>query len=574
MDCLQRPGADEWTNRQSGPPIFKHHASASMPSQQMPSLKSDISLSSLKQLKLPSGSPSFLTGNISFKRRRTVAVGVDVQPGYIAAARAHKNGGLVVEEASAVSLPADTVREGEVLNVEALAGALRELFANTELDKHVRLGVANQRTVMRTVLVPPQLDAKELDAAVRFQAEDQVPMPLAGAVIDYRPLAVVDTPEGARQRVLVVAAQRDMIDKLLAAVKGAGLHPESVDLSAFALIRSLYRPIMGDGDGAGDGSEPALVLHLNVGGLTNMAIAEAASCRFTRVLGRGLEAIAGEVAERRAVPIDQARELLRHVNLSSLAAETHAALGVLGTPGTQSAEAVAAQMEQARVEAAEAPPFEQPAAQAAPPESAPPVDPGEHERPTLTVVGADAPAGPPAAEPLEPNTGFASENEGATMGVAPVEPAAPDAAGAQIAQAPEPFDGTPAEPTAPADTAAGGAAVEPAIPAPADPVPAPALSSQEDLSDVRLVLESGVRGIASEVRNSLDFYQAQENGPSVSFVLLSGPALDIPGFGEMLEQNLGVPVKAEAIVTTPTSVLHGISAQYLAIAAGLAVEEV
>lgn len=559
-----------------------------MPSQQMPSLKSDISLSSLKQLKLPSGSPSFLTGNISFKRRRTIAVGVDVQPGYIAAARAHANGGLVVDEASAVSLPADTVREGEVLNVEGLAGALRELFANTELDKHVRLGVANQRTVMRTVLVPPQLDAKELAAAVRFQAEDQMPMPLASAVIDYRPLAVVDTPEGARQRVLVVAAQRDMIDKLLAAVKGAGLHPESVDLSAFALIRSLYRPIMAAAaNGGGEDTEPGRVLHLNVGGLTNMAIAEGASCNFTRVLGRGLEAIAGEVAERRAIPIDQARELLRQVNLSSLAGEQHATLGMLGGPEAHSAEAVAAQMEQARAETAEAPSFDQPAAEAAPPaEPALPGDAGEHERPTLTVVGGgeggeapETPAGPPPVEPLEPDTSFAggAQSEGATMGVAPVEPATPDVGGAQIAQAGEPFaTGAPSEGAAPEEAFASEAAAEPAIPAqpPADPAPAPAPAAREDVSDVRVVLEAGVRGIASEVRNSLDFYQAQENGQPVSTVLLSGPALDIPGFGEMLEQNLGVPVQAETIATTPASVLHGISAQYLAIAAGLAVEEV
>jgi len=499
-----------------------------MPSQQMPSLKSDIGLSSHKRLKLPSGSPSFLTGSISFKRRRTVAVGVDVQPGYIAAARAHANGGLVVEEASAVSLPADTVREGEVLNVEGLAGALRELFANTDLDKHVRLGVANQRTVMRTVLVPPQLDSKELNAAVRFQAEDQVPMPLASAVIDYRPLAVVDTPEGARQRVLVVAAQRDMIDKLLAAVKEAGLHPDSVDLSAFALIRSLYRPIMAAGEnGAGENGGPARVLHLNVGGLTNMAIAEGASCNFTRVLGRGLEAIAGEVAERRAVPIDQARELLRHVNLSSLGNEQHSSLGMLGGPEAQSAEAVAAQMEQARAEA-EAPAVD-------PPPPAP-----EHDRPTLTVVGGDDEVAPEA-----PQSGVSTIGSGADpsvvqvgadgpVGPPPAEPlqseqaVAPNVAGAEIAQ-PDP-QASPAQP-------------------PADPVPAPAAPAREDVSDVRVVLEAGVRGIASEVRN-------------------------IPGFGEMLEQNLGVPVQAETIVTTPASVLHGISAQYLAIAAGLAVEEI
>ncbi len=46
---------------------------------------------------------------------------------------------------------------------------------------------------------------KELEAAVRFQAQDELPMPLDQAVIDYQPLGVVETPDGPRQR---VAARR------------------------------------------------------------------------------------------------------------------------------------------------------------------------------------------------------------------------------------------------------------------------------------------------------------------------------------------------------------------------------
>ena len=93
---------------------------------------------------------------------------------------------------------------------------------------------------MRTLDLPPVSDRKELAAAVRFQAQDQVPMPLYNAVLDFHPLGIFDTPAGSRQRVVLVAAQRDMVERLLGAVRAAGLTPEGVDLSAFALIRSLY----------------------------------------------------------------------------------------------------------------------------------------------------------------------------------------------------------------------------------------------------------------------------------------------------------------------------------------------
>ncbi len=118
-------------------------------------------------------------------------------------------------------------------------------------------------------------------------------MPLSNAVLDFHALGIHDTPEGPRQQVVLVAAQRDMVQRLLAAVRDAGLRPEGIDLSAFALIRSLYRP---------DPEHAGRVLYLNVDGLTNMAIAEGTICRFTRVVGGGIEAMASELAERRGDP--------------------------------------------------------------------------------------------------------------------------------------------------------------------------------------------------------------------------------------------------------------------------------
>jgi type IV pilus assembly protein PilM len=251
-------------------------------------------------------------------------VGLDIQPGFVAAVQARVNGTIVAEQAAAASLAADTMRDGEVADEETLADVLRELFADSGLGRRVRVGVANQRTVLRTLELPPVTDTKELAAAVAFQAQDQVPMPLGNAVLDFHPLGIVDTPGGPRQRVALVAAQRDMIERLLAAVRRAGLTPDGVDLSAFALIRSLYRP---------EGEEGARVLYLNVDGLTNLAIAEGKICRFTRVVGGGLEAMAVEIAERRGIALTEARGLIGAVDLTGPAPEQRPPV-VAPEPGT------------------------------------------------------------------------------------------------------------------------------------------------------------------------------------------------------------------------------------------------
>ena len=194
-------------------------------------------------MQLPSRIPTpSIKLNMNIGRRSGAdVVGLDIQPGFVAAVKARVNGSILAEQAAALPLPADMVRDGEVIDQDALSEALRELFGESKMSKRVRVGVANQRTVLRTLELPPVTDPKELAAAVTFQAQDQVPMPLNNAVLDFHPLGIVDTPAGPRQRVVLVAAQRDMVERLLAAVRRAGLTPEGVDLSAFALIRSLYR---------------------------------------------------------------------------------------------------------------------------------------------------------------------------------------------------------------------------------------------------------------------------------------------------------------------------------------------
>ena len=590
-----------------------------MPPQQMPSfLKANVSLGDLRLSGLAPKLPAL--GSLRGARRKSgTVVGLDIQPGYVAAAKAKMNGSLVIEQAASAPLDAETVREGEVMNEEALASALRELFGRSGLDRRVRIGVANQRTVMRMLEVPPFSDEKDLAAAVRSQAEDQMPMPLASAAIDFRPLGIIDTPAGARQRVLLVAAQLDTVRRLMGAVRAAGLQPEGIDLSAFALIRSLYGHLRPQAEGE---SAPRM-LHLNIGGLTNMVIAEGLECRFTRVLGRGLEAIAAEVAERRSIPILQARELVQSVGAASAvkAAPTSpqggSTLAMMGSHGDGSgAEALALQMERQRQEneaaalaaqqgiANEQVGVSESAALSEPPAAFQPVD--------LSAAGE-----PPAATgaPGAPVAGFQELPEGGDQGSAGALGAvelgygaehhgpyqgAPEAQPPAATSAPQEGPGFQQGYTQPAPESvsepplgagdpalAGAGQPEPPLPAGAPSQPLadgiglggqlrvsepPPLSPEQ--AEVRLILEAGVRSIAVDVRNSLDFVIAQEQGAPVELVVLSGPALDIPGFAELLETHIGLPVRAESVDGASVDAFGEVSPQYFAIAAGLSVEEV
>jgi type IV pilus assembly protein PilM len=243
------------------------------------------------------------------KNRKNIpsVVGLDLDPAHIAAAEVSVNGHIAVRRGAIAELRPGILRDGEVTDPVALAEALKAFFEEHDLPKTVRVGVANQRLVVRSLDLPPLEDDKSLAAAVKAEAPDHIPMPMDEAILDHVPLEVVETSQGPRQRVVIVAARREMIDRLVGATRDAGLKLAGIDLAAFGMVRAL----------ASKQDENSAVLYINVAGLTNVAVANAAGCLFTRAAGGGLSAIVTTLAERRSLTLEHARMWLGHVGLTA-----------------------------------------------------------------------------------------------------------------------------------------------------------------------------------------------------------------------------------------------------------------
>jgi type IV pilus assembly protein PilM len=269
-------------------------------------------------------------------------VGLDIEPGFLAAAEFSGTGKPSLVRAATETLGPGLFHEGEVVDVDGLAERVKAFFREHDLPKRIRLGVASQKIALRVLELPAIDNDQELEAAIRFQAQEELPMPLEQAVLDYHVLERVDNGEGGRMRVVVVGVRRDTVEHLLAVARKAGLQPELVDLSAFAMIRALYVPPgpspqqLASADFSGvpelgpDGQpvegelaesaqavatpEPA-TLYCYFGGLTNLAIGVGESCVFNRVLQNGVESMAATLAERRGLTLDHSREWLRYVGM-------------------------------------------------------------------------------------------------------------------------------------------------------------------------------------------------------------------------------------------------------------------
>jgi len=245
-------------------------------------------------------------------------VGIDIEAGSVAATEVRVNGSVSVTQFGVAPLAPGAVRDGEVVDPEALGEAIKALFAEHKFSRDLRIGIANQKVAVRTIRLPRIEDKTELEAAVRFSAQDHIPMPLDRAVLDWQVIPNPPGDEGQHMDVVAVAARREMLSGLTDSVRHAGLRLAGIDHSSFALIRALAgatvaptQPMDATADGVGG------TLYCHLGDITNLAVARGPYCVFSRVLGFGIEGIAQSLAANSGLRLEHARQWLVHVGLDA-----------------------------------------------------------------------------------------------------------------------------------------------------------------------------------------------------------------------------------------------------------------
>ncbi len=216
--------------------------------------------------------------------RHKELVGLKIGASQIAAARVSNNGVAEVTQVAREAIDPGIVVGGELRDPEALAVALKEFFRANKLPKRgIRLGIANNRIGVRTFEITGIEDPKQLTNAIRFRAQEALPIPIEEAVLDYHILSETTNPEGETVRkILLVVAYRELVDRYVSACRDAGLTLAGIDLEAFALLRSLAAPR------EEDGPAPAALVAVAVGhDRSTFAVSDGRVCEFTRVLDWG-----------------------------------------------------------------------------------------------------------------------------------------------------------------------------------------------------------------------------------------------------------------------------------------------
>jgi len=186
----------------------------------------------------------------------------------------------------------------------ALAECVKKLHKEAKVSsKNVSIALPETQVYTRTIRFPLLTDS-EIASAVRWEAEQYIPIPVNEAIIQHQ---IIERKEASPGQVVVllVAAPQALVEKYAKVVEMAGLTLYSVETELIALVRSLAPE-----------EQTAMIIDLGAR-FTNIAIAKNAQLVFSRSIPTAGEAFTRAVAQILGVQEAQAEEYKRTYGFSS-----------------------------------------------------------------------------------------------------------------------------------------------------------------------------------------------------------------------------------------------------------------
>lgn len=142
---------------------------------------------------------------------------------------------LRVERLVETPLPPDTVREGAILDPDAVYKAVRAALASAGVkQKNVLLTVGGPQTTARPVRLP-RMTPETLQKSIQFEATRYLPSAAEEHLIGFQ---ILPSGNEDQMEVLLVAAPRSTTDPLIEVVERAGLEPQLLELQPFSALRT------------------------------------------------------------------------------------------------------------------------------------------------------------------------------------------------------------------------------------------------------------------------------------------------------------------------------------------------
>jgi type IV pilus assembly protein PilM len=212
---------------------------------------------------------------MNFLTLKREAFGLDISDFSLKFSELKKNKrGLILSSFGEAEIPRGIIEGGEVKDEDSLAKIIRESINKVKgkklKTKYVIASLPEEKSFLQVIQLP-KMTREELKKAIKFEAENYIPLPIEEVYLDFQIVQPLYNHIDHLD-VLIAALPKKIIDPYLSSIKKSGLIPTVLEIESQAISRALIKNEV----------SPSPVLIIDLGATrTSFIIFSGYSLRFT-----------------------------------------------------------------------------------------------------------------------------------------------------------------------------------------------------------------------------------------------------------------------------------------------------
>ncbi len=179
--------------------------------------------------------------------KKSVTGGLDLGTYSIKMAQIIKtSSGLKMTRFAEAPTPAMTVKDGQIIDSQVLGDTIRNMLSEHDMTMEKVIGAVSGQSVVIRPINMAQMSERDLQNAIRYEAERYLPYSVTDAQIKGTILRKSIEGDEKTMEVLLVAAPNEMVANTEDVIRKAGVTPLAIDLEPFALVRAVQMGLSED----------------------------------------------------------------------------------------------------------------------------------------------------------------------------------------------------------------------------------------------------------------------------------------------------------------------------------------
>ncbi len=238
--------------------------------------------------------------------------GLDIGTTSIKALSIKKSGNSYAIESMGVGpAPVKGLLSDSPEDIKAFSDAVKQIIANANIkQKEVNIALPESQ-VYTKIIEMPSLSEKELAAALKYEMEQYIPLPLDQVKTDWQILGPTG-PDNKTTRVLLVAASTNLIKKYESIMEEIGVVPSTIETEMLSVHRALYPLVYTQSSN--------MIVHMGAS-TTNIAVIDNGEIIMVFTIDRGGTAITRAISLDLGIELKQAESYKRAYGLNKDAFE-------------------------------------------------------------------------------------------------------------------------------------------------------------------------------------------------------------------------------------------------------------